>query len=249
MPATTPIPLPFWKRQFSEPHTPGQMWFDLLVGCFLPLFCWQFDPIVFHSGEFGWPMLSRFQVVAVLVIAIGIASLGAWFAYRAVPSLLFGLLLGGAVHAFLLGLVLLPISMFGLFFVIGILGFSPFFTAFAFWRNAYRAYQASRSQPLLFRIAGLCVGLLICVAIPWGTQAFANAQVAQGIQLIQRPEPAEFEKGSAILQRYKWAVSGAQLVEVYQKETDDRRRQQIAFVYRNLTATDIEHDIARLDAD
>ena len=249
MSVTTPNELSFWTRQFSEPRTPGQIWFDVLVGCFLPLLCLFLDPIVFHSSEFGGPILFHFEVVASLVIAVGIISLGHWVGSGAYPALSSGLLSDGAAHALVLGVVMFPFSLIGLFFVIGLLGFSPFFTAFAFWRNAYRAFRASRSQRYLPRFASACVGLLISVGLPWGAQAYVNSRVAQAITLIQLKDPDDVAKGTAIFHRYKWAVHRLDLVKIYRNEPDDYHREQMALAYRELTGVGIEDEIARLEAD
>jgi hypothetical protein len=143
-------PSSFWARQFTGEPTENQLFVDVVAGIVLPLFCLLGDPIVFRAS-FERPLLAGYRTVGLVAIGSGMLSLIAWLCVRRPAALFFGLLGGGFVFASLLGLVLLPTSFIGLIIGIGVLGFTPFLTAFVFFRNGWRAYfqaekHARRSQ-------------------------------------------------------------------------------------------------------
>src|SRR5262249_33418819 len=138
--ARTEQPCPSVKEHTPRP-TAGRLAFDIAFGIALPLVCLYFDPVVFRPSILGKPLLAPYLVVGGVAIGLGLLSLSTWLLFRWPPAFLTGLLAGGTIFAGLLGLVLLPLSLIGLALGIGFLGFSPFVTAFVFWRNAVRAYR------------------------------------------------------------------------------------------------------------
>src|SRR5687768_12115342 len=120
--------------------TTRQRVFDAVAGIALPLVCLITDPGVFA----GWP----YRPVAYTFIGTEIVVLAAWLVLerRLQTSALFfaGPLVAGGGFAFALGVALLPLSVFGLLLLIGILGFTPFFTAFSFARGGLRAFRRGR---------------------------------------------------------------------------------------------------------
>jgi hypothetical protein len=112
----------------------------------MPLVCFAFDPIVFRgSFEPGGAIFKAYQVPAYVIAFGSIMALAAWLLWgddlgqwkRPV-----GIVMGiGAVFALVMAVVLFPYSVLGLLFLIGILGFTPFFTAIIYWRNAVRAMR------------------------------------------------------------------------------------------------------------
>ncbi|HEX7901935.1 MAG TPA: hypothetical protein VF950_29520 [Planctomycetota bacterium] len=121
--------------------TTRQKVFDGVAGIALPLLCLLADPGVFA----GWP----YRPVVYSFIGTEIAVLAAWLALqkRLRGSALFfaGPLVAGGGFAFVLGVALLPVSVFGLLVLVGVLGFTPFFTAFAFARSGLRAFRRGRA--------------------------------------------------------------------------------------------------------
>ena len=55
-----------------------------------------------------------------------------------------GLFLAGSVISLIVGIILLPFSLIGMFFLIGFLGFTPLFSSFVYLRNGVRAIKGSR---------------------------------------------------------------------------------------------------------
>ena len=139
----------FWRRQFGHDITARQRRWDWAFGVFMPLVCFYFDPIVFREWSGGKGMLlPQFQLPVYILAGASVMTMAAW--------LLWGDKLGtlrmpaawvmfiGAVLASVLAIGLFPFSMFGLIVVIGALGFTPFFTAIVYWRNAVRAMRSTR---------------------------------------------------------------------------------------------------------
>jgi hypothetical protein len=139
----------FWRRQFEGAPTRAQQWFDVVFGIVMPIVCFIFDPIVF-SGEVEYgdgAIYQQYQFYAYTISAIEMVALCAWLcaAGRASrrPAALAGMLLAGALFAFVVGMAILPYSIAGmLFLLIGVLGFVPFLTALVYLRNAWRAADA-----------------------------------------------------------------------------------------------------------
>jgi len=113
------------------------------AGIVLPVACLVFDPVVFRGGFAGGPLLGPFKLFAYALIALEIAALGAWLALRGRAGVwcgpLGGVMTAGALFSLVVGVVLLPFSLLGLMFLIGVLGFSPFLAALVYWRNGGRA--------------------------------------------------------------------------------------------------------------
>src|SRR5687768_16743997 len=132
----------FWSRQFASTPTTPQLIFDVTLGLLAPVLCFYFDPVVFQGNLIG-PLYSGYQLFAYSITAIAICMLMVWLAFgrrlRSFGALLSGFLYAGAVFSVVIGVAILPISVIGLMMIIGVFGFTPFFTAFAYWRNGRRA--------------------------------------------------------------------------------------------------------------
>lgn len=123
-------------------------------GIFLPLIMLAADPAVFRGDSIGeGPILAAFAPGCYCAMALGMLALGVQLLARPRSAVLAGVLAGAAGFAALLGLVLLPFSIFGLFVNgIGIFGFSPFLTALAIgWQaNSARKNAAAQEHSLRF---------------------------------------------------------------------------------------------------
>src|SRR6185436_17575455 len=76
------------------------------------------------------------------------------------------LLTGGAL-SFIIGIVIVPLTIVGLCFGIGIFGLVPFFTAFVYLRNGFRAVEQADAAMSRFRlIASLLLSALLVIGIP-----------------------------------------------------------------------------------
>jgi hypothetical protein len=142
--------------------TPRQRVFDGVAGIALPLVCLITDPGVFAD----WP----YRAVVYTFIGTELVVLAAWLALqrRLQTSALFfaGPLVAGGGFAFALGVALLPLSVFGLLLLIGILGFTPFFTAFTYARSGLRALRRGRVGRAGTTVAGIVLAGILFAAAP-----------------------------------------------------------------------------------
>jgi hypothetical protein len=138
----------FWMRQFQREPTKRQRVFDWTYGVVIPLICVAADPIVFRSDSLGGALLGSYRPFAYLLSAASILGMAAWLLWG--PRLgmlaapLAGLFFVGSVISFLVGVVLFPFSLIGLFvYFVGFLGFTPLFSGIVFLRNGVQAYRTS----------------------------------------------------------------------------------------------------------
>ena len=92
-------------------------------------------------------------------------------------SALGAMMLAGALFSIVIGIVLLPFSIIGLMFLIGALGFSPFFSAFVYLRNGRRALKFSNAEAS--SPCGTFVSLLLGTLFVIGGTAAAQWSVAR----------------------------------------------------------------------
>src|SRR5688500_17666560 len=127
------------RRQFDESPTGGQLKFDIAFGVVLPILCFLFDPFVFRDFDGGAGAFEMYQSFTYALSALEMATLGVWLLARGRlgewAAAAGGVMLAGALFCFAVGLMLLPFSLLGLLFIIGALGFTPFFTGFVYLRN------------------------------------------------------------------------------------------------------------------
>jgi hypothetical protein len=146
-PITSPKP-GFWRRQFGTEVTRGQRKFDWMFGVIMPAICFYFDPIVFQ-GSFGeGPLLGAYSTFAHLLSYATIMAMVAVLVWDKRPASLNAMLAGlfgaSALVSLIIGVILVPFSIMGLFFFfIGALGFTPLLSAIVFLRNSVRAHRAA----------------------------------------------------------------------------------------------------------
>lgn len=236
-----PVPeprLPFWKRQWQGKPTWPQRIFDLVFGVVAPPLCLAFDPVVFTG-----PRSSELVVPAKLFICLEAGGMLLWLvlggrgSFRA--PLFAGFLGAGACFALVLGIAILPLSVFGLMFGIGILGFTPFLTCFAFSRATVRSL--TRSEDLMYgplRVAILMAGCLLAAVPPIGIQRMAERELE--LLMADPSRPAGWGERFGLLESER-------LLAAYEGAGDPVRRKALAGLYRRLTANDIELEIQRRD--
>ena len=161
-------PTDYWVRQFTAPATRRQRVFDVIFGLVMPVVCMIFDPIVFKgSGLFlDEGMLSELRWFAYTGLAVELIALGIWLQYGEQlgrwRDAVGGIMLGGAVVAALIGVTIFPLSLIGLFLLVGTLGFTPFLTSLVLARNAARALaRGDDDSPRPGRRFRMGLGLLI----------------------------------------------------------------------------------------
>ena len=148
----------FIARQWDDAPSARQRHFDVVFGVLAPplLFVTErpliaaMDPIGAHDGI----VIGRVYALPLALVAA--VTLVLWHRVDRLPArfrglahlLCAGLFAAASAVSCGVGLLLLPMSLVGLFVLVGVLGFVPFLTSYALLRNALRARRrAVRSQP------------------------------------------------------------------------------------------------------
>lgn len=176
----------FWRRQFQKNATYEQKRFDLIFGVVLPVVCFFSDPFIFRSGFLReGALLGTYKPFAYVLSFALIMGLLAFLLFgeklKWTSALLSGLFFLGSAVSLAIGVLLSPFSFFGLIVLIGVFGFTPFFSAFVYARNAVRTYEAaafSLDARTLKHLVPLSVVLSFC--LPY----LFNVKVEQGLEQI-----------------------------------------------------------------
>jgi hypothetical protein len=137
--------------EYASQPTKRQRRFDWIMGVFLPLVCFYFDPIVFAQWSGADAMLSGYKVPAYITAFSAIMAHSAWllwgermgeFRYLVAFILYFA-----AASAIVIGAIIFPVSLLGILFIfVGLLGFTPFFTAKVYLRSANQAMFPGKNE-------------------------------------------------------------------------------------------------------
>ena len=238
----------FWAGQFGPNRTKSQDFFDVMFGLVLPVACFVADPLVFTSTPvFGPPLLEDFQLIAYVVSAI---EMGFFLVWRTFPKRVStfspafaGVFLAGAFFSTVVGLAILPFTLLGLFMVIGLLGLTPFFSAFVYLRNGIRAFkvQANDSTFLLrFVVAGL--GAMLFVAVPIRASIQIDRAMSMSVDTLVSGNAVEAEAAANQLKRFRFVSTKNRnrLADAYGREADPVKRDIIKRVYQDMAGDDIE---------
>lgn len=163
----------FLRRQFSDLPSRVQREFDWAGGVILPIICIAADPIVFRSS-FGLPrpVLAEYQVGAYAISSVAILAMTAWLLWGdrlgELRPYIAGILIASSIVSTIVGIVLLPLSVIGLFFFLfGALGFVPLLSGFILMRNAVRMLRSStEAMPHRHIYQAAILAALYAVVIP-----------------------------------------------------------------------------------
>src|SRR2546423_6033492 len=234
----------FWRRQFIATATRPQIIFDVIVGIILPILCLIFDPIVFRGG-FGRSggILKDYQLFAYIVIALEVLTLTLWLVWGARAgawsSAIGGILLAGALFSFVIALVLLPFSIFGLIFAfLGALGFTPFLTSFIYLRNGRRALRVANEGARGYEFVGaLLLGMVFVLGGPALAQWKVSRIAAQSVQELVRGGDQQHMAAAQRLKYINWIIDVDldELARAYGRSKDQAYRERLARVYWEIT--------------
>ena len=240
----------FWARQFGNVLTEKQDQFDVVFGVVLPVIALVVDPIVFQGGFFGeQPFLARFHLFAYLFCGL---QMGIFLCWRTlgrhllpVAGLIGGVLLAGALFSFIVGVLILPLTLVGLVILIGIVGFTPFFTGFVYLRTGIRAVKCQERNVLSETrfLVGFVTGLL-SVLMPLLISLQVSRTVSQATDQILYGNAQQAE---VAVNRLKWLpVSSSELrvlVVAYGNASNPERKNVLKRYYKEITGDDIERQI------
>ncbi|MEK7723773.1 MAG: hypothetical protein AAB336_05450 [Acidobacteriota bacterium] len=191
----TEKPIRFWKRQFQTKITKKQKIFDWIFGVILPVICVVADPIVFKGamsnrgaalGEYKpFAYLLSFVSIVLMMLFLLFGHKLKWF-----NSVLSGLFLVGSSVCVIVGVLLLPLSLLGLVFLVGALGFTPLFSAFVYFRNSIRAIDLAEplmNKKLLLNLIG--VSAIFSFVVPY----VFYSMVENSLDRIEFGSPSEIK--------------------------------------------------------
>ncbi|HEV8368384.1 MAG TPA: hypothetical protein VGQ39_10580 [Pyrinomonadaceae bacterium] len=238
----------FWVRQFESERTSGQDAFDIAFGIVLPILVLAADPVVFKGGFLGdEPILGRYQFFAYLVTAIEITVLLVWITLsqhlRAFSAPIGGILIGGAIFSFAVGVLILPFSLMGLIILIGAAGFTPFLTGFVYLRTGVRALKAQEKNDAFdyrFLMAGLAA--LLAITLP----ALVSIQLVRTVSSsVNDLLNGDAKQAEMAINRLKWlpfnsTVNLRELVIAYGRESNPEKKAVLKRYYKDLTGEDID---------
>lgn len=219
----------FWARQFAADSTTSQDAFDVIFAVVLPIFVLVADPVVFRARAFGTSVLGDFQLVAYVVAAISMGVFLVWRTFHTRVSR-FGVAFAAvfflsAVCSGLIGLAILPYSLIGLMVVIGVLGFTPFFTAFVFLRNGVRAARLGPLGASGRDLAMMATGVLV-LTVPVVVSVCVEAAIASSVDTIIVGNLVDAKDAADRLRRYPFVPDKyrQQLARAYWREWDPFKR-------------------------
>jgi len=248
---------PFFARQFWPGRTRAQLVFDVVFGIAGPILCFIADPIVFKSGAIsftGAAILGRYQLFAYLLSAIAIGVLVAWFcldrnldSFRPVIS---GVFVAGAAFSTLIGVIILPFSLMGLLFIIGLAGFTPFLTAFVYLRNGFRAFPGRMNggnRELRWPIA--VVSGFVAISLATVVSYQVSSAISRSVQEVLQGDSDRAEAAAA---QIKWIPfvpkeSLDEIVRTYEQEPDNKKKAVLRNFYEDLTGQDIDQRLRILN--
>ena len=233
----------FWKRQFAPEATAHQIVFDVTAGILLPIGCLMLDPVFVRPPDGQWVLLAP---AAYVTSAVSFLHLVVWLIARRPASYLCGALGASALLSFLTGLVLFPYSMTGLAILIGVLGLTPFVTAFVFLRNVVRARGLGRARLGSRRHLAVAVAAFVVVlALPWTAYSTFVHEVGRAIEAALSSDPRVASRAQITLRRLGTLDGNSGFAAVYQEERNPERHRRMAELYRTMYGTSIER--RRLD--
>jgi Co/Zn/Cd efflux system component len=258
----------FWVKQFKPSPTKAQKTFDVTFGIVMPVVCLLADPAVFTGGRAGSSLLgaAHWRVFAHTLIALGCLILAVWLAREPwrnrMSQWVFGPFLLGGLLALCIGLILLFPALLlisvtiprifrldGVIFVIlayGVLGLIPIFAAFAFLRNAARAFQARKSPygntSATIWIAGNVITVMAIMGVPYFFQQQTSAFVERNVQVVINGDTASAQGAIAELKRAFWCTSACYeaIARAYRDTEFDIQKAQLRAAYQALVGRDLE---------
>lgn len=238
----------FWRRQFCAPATEAQFRFDVAFGLVVPVLCFVFDPIVFH----GWlringGVLGGLRLYVYGASAVEMATLACWlFVVAKFPAWsrpAGGVMLAGGIFSSLIGVTILPFSVFGILIGgIGLLGFIPFVTAVVYLRNGFRALRHNRSRAPVpgAALVAMVFGVAVALGLPAAGQAAATRAVNSAFADVLAGRELSPRRARAL--RVLYYVSGAGFDEAareYKWTNSAERKERLAEAYAEITGDDI----------
>jgi hypothetical protein len=210
--------------------------FRLIFGVFLPVVCVEFDPFVFQRDAYpmnGYGLLENYRIACWFAIAAGVLAMAvALFGSAGSPRLqafLGGFLIIASLFSGLIGIVLLPMSVIGLFALIGAFGFTPIFSAIACMKTARHLLATASSALPRPRVRKLAlIGAFALAIPPLAIQAWVEVESGRLVHQLRSEDPAVVERAMSDIERWGFFRSAACVYEAAIGEPEGRVRDNLA---------------------
>jgi hypothetical protein len=236
----------FWRRQFAPGITTPQIVFDFCFGAVGPVLCFIFDPIVFRGGFLGAPLLPDYQIFTYLFSGLQIVLLFMWLTLGPKNTIgrhiIGAAFVTGAFFCTVVGLVLIPFSILGLMFGIGLFGFTPLISGFVYLRNSVRVFRSARPATNITKAGALLAGAALAIATPLLVSIEIHAIVSNAVSEVIHGDPQRAHLAAHRLIPFQY-FAGAELnkiVNAYLDEQDPERRALLKACYQEIAGEDIE---------
>jgi hypothetical protein len=232
----------FFRRQFQSDMTTKQKVFDWLFGVVLPVICFVADPIVFKGYGMGkGALLGSLKPFAYLLSFTLVMTLSAKLIWNEklkwLNAFLSGLFAVGTIISLCVGIVLLPLSLLGLFFIIGILGFTPFLSGFVYLRSSVCCFKSSgtifKKQSL---IGAFVLSTVLSVTIPM----LVNIKIYKSLKAMKSGSVVIIQENANSLKYFSPLINFDSLGGSYCELPESDEHQALAEVYQRFSGESIE---------
>jgi hypothetical protein len=229
------------RDRFVRPPSTRARWLYAIAGGCLPIVCLLFDPIIFRGNPDSVATQNAsygaYRAFGYVATVLACALLLRAVLSRRIATLETGMLYGAAAVSLTLGILILPLALFGSFFEpIALLGFSPLLASAAYAR--YSGYHHVAQHQRLLSPAAL-LGALLFLAIPTSVQLGTNAAVESAIATANAP----------VLRRLAPLYDAEILVRRYTATESSAEQQRLAAAYEAMTGEMIEIRLAQIASD
>lgn len=240
----------FWVRHSRGTPTSRQVVFDILFGILLPLFCFYLDPGIVR-GRFS-AVLGELSMFIYSFSGLAMLTLSIWLAFEhrtgSLSAIFGGVFLAGSIISFSIGVLILPLTVIGILFVIGLLGLVPFVTGFVYLRNGLRAIDhAGARAPLSPRFAVVALSAAIAIALPGGAQWAVIEIVNRSTAEILDQNLQSIDAPVARIKLLRFAVDTDRFVRLYENEQNFELRERLERAYKEITGEEIERRLGVLN--
>ncbi len=232
----------FWRRQFQKESTSSQNSFDWAFGVFMPLICFLFDPIVFESSM-GGSLLGKYKPFAYVLSFASLTAMSIFLVWgkelKWLNGFLSGLFVIGGIISLIVGILLIPFSLIGLILLIGVLGFTPFFSSFVFIRNSFRAYDFAKPH---FEGKTLVRAFILSAMFSLITPVVVNSEINRMLENLVKGDVNTIRKNTKYLKLVSAITNFESLLRTY-KMDEGYEKEEISKAYEELTGKNFESSL------
>ena len=146
------------------------------------------------------------------------------------------------MFALVVGIVLVPFSILGTLFLmgLGLLGLAPFAMAYVYARRAAEAFRATKQYPLARRVTAAAVGFVMPALAALVVNVLAIRAYESAVVDVLGGGNRKVHRAVFRLQFLQYCVALDDMAWRYSREADPERRERLASAYREVTGDPID---------